>query len=284
MATARSAIVGYERLHRVGVELEGVWKGDHPIGRYDSQVGGAINRDGSLDRFGRNDRIVYDTTTGSQVTVPELGVTSPGEITSNPPVLPLTSIDLMEAFVNKYYPDYVDSTCGLHIHMSTVMRWTYSKLVAPEYAGDSQMGEEGAIFRAIREWATKRSLPNEHPIWKRLEGNNQFCLRSFKADAQAKAVDKGYNHGAEEARYTAIAYHWNRRGADSKPMRTVECRMLPMFESKALAIEALKVVMQTTNDFINREAPIREPVFFFQTPNMRGKSVTRRVVKLRRRG
>ena len=281
----RSAIKGYDRLHRVGVELEGLWKGNHPKAPWNSTIGGGIQRDGSLDDFGRDGSTIYATSDGSVIERGRLPTCTAGEITSNPPIEPLTSVEAMEEFVRKYYPDYVDSTCGLHIHMSTVMRYVYNRLLTPEYSGDDKLGEQGVIFRALEEWAKAKNLPTTHPIWERLRGKNIYCLRLFKGDGQAKTRDKGLNHDAtrEDIRYTAIAYHWSRRGGDGQPMKTVECRLLPMFETPNLAVEALKVVMRATNDYLNVAVAQKEPTFSFTVPLSKGKSITRRVTRLGRR-
>lgn len=260
----------YRFIRRVGVELEGAWKGVHTLHNYSTTTGGVIIRDGSLDSF-ESGRLICtsDGKSADRDNLPEITV---GEINSNPPCVPIRSVKTLIEFVRRYYPDYISNHCGMHVHMSTITRYAYNKLLCPEFTGDVGMGHKGEIFVALRKWAEKKGLPASHNIWRRLDNKNDFCRRSFLAEGQAKERSKNYRHSGAAARYTAVAYHWSRRGADSKPMRTVECRLLPMFENADLAVEAILEVMRTTNGFINKEIARREKSYDFNVPLSMGQS------------
>ena len=268
----------YPRIKQVGVELEGAWKGDHPVANYNSNQGGIIIRDGSLLRMytTQSDSPVYETRTGQslQGSGSDLGEYTLGEVNSNTPIPPITTMGALDEFVLKYYPDWVNDSCGLHVHMSTVHRWAYSKLLSPDFTGDNNMGIKGAIFSAIEKWADYKGFPTTHPIWSRLTGKHEYCRRRFMADGQSNARRKQYGHGHAAERYTAVSYHWNRQIAAGR-MRTVEVRLLPMFELPSLALEAIKVVLKTTNDFINEQAAEVEPTYECGIHNLGGKASER---------
>src|SRR3990167_7111359 len=80
-----------------------------------------------------------------------------GELPSPP--MPL---HMIEGWVKKYYPQVVDASCGMHIHMSFDTALTYQRLMTPTYST--------TILAAMREWATKAGLAVPPPLGARLDG------------------------------------------------------------------------------------------------------------------
>ena len=205
------------RIWKVGLELEGQWDkrpSVEPLGNV--QPDGSVRFESSLNAF------------------------HTGEISSPP----LEIIEVV-SYVRGAYPSRVNSTCGLHVHMSFRSRYAYQILMDPLY--------QDVMFSAIAKWVREEGLPEDHHVWTRLSGNHRHCQRRFLADAQVRVERKRYGYTeSEDSRYTAINYPWLQHG-------TVECRLLPMMETADEAIRGIMVVLNTTNLFLScwREREIR---------------------------
>ena len=199
------------RVSKVGIELEGGWKwAEFPEGeRYE------------IDRS-----VFRERTTKQRIMAKELMIQTLGELTSKP-MLPAK----IGVWMKKCYPHMVDETCGLHMHMSFDTKVYYSLLIRPEV--------QKTMIDSLSKWGQEEGLPASHPLWERLSGNNEYCNHEFYGDLQIQTgYKKDYNHFRPGNRYTAVAY---RKG------ETIECRMLPMFETVDQSVRALKRVIDTTN-------------------------------------
>jgi hypothetical protein len=204
------------RIHRLGVELEGGWetlpRGTRPI------------RDGSLDPFA--------------IRLQQAGYTNyiVGEVPS-PPLSPRKDDEAVfwEDWLKKHWPVKIGEECGLHLHMSFLHAFTYQRLMNPTYPA--------TIVRYMREWAETQNLPKDHPIWPRLEGKSPYCQHKFFADEQAATPTKDYNRDRQGHRYTVINYCYVRN-------HTLECRLLPMFDTLAQGQSALAELQNITNLFL----------------------------------
>lgn len=194
------------RIHRVGIELEGGWN--------KVPARSQVVHDGSVFNRGQS--------------VPKLPAGSPpilaiGEVNS----LPLTE-KAVGAYIKTHYPQALDATCGLHVHMSFLTPAIYERLVVEAYGS--------IMIDGLLGWAMKKKFPPSHPIWSRLRGENRFCTHDFIAEEQIKSKNKSKH-------YTAINYCWSLH-------QTVEVRVLPMFENVDDAIEAVSEVIAITNAFL----------------------------------
>lgn len=206
-----------DRIKAVGVELEGGWKKLPP--------NTTLTRDGSV-QF-------------ANVGIPG-GPAHVGEMPSTP-----MEVKDVEPWMRTFYPSHVNSTCGLHVHMSFKKALTYQQLMDPAYGK--------TVLEFLRRWAEREGLPKNriegdgtvvatgHTIWDRLEGKVHYCTDAFHADAQARATSKQVGSGA--SRYTAINYCYRLHS-------TVECRVLPMFETVDQAIRAVQELFRITNAFL----------------------------------
>jgi hypothetical protein len=220
------------RINMVGIELEGGWDSTRPL------VNQQIIRDGSVKFDPPQDVIkainAYPPT-DKQIKLVEEWKAKPrpqyiGELPS-PPIKP----DIVEKWVKVHFPNFVNKTCGLHIHMSFHHAFHYMVLMTSEY--------QERIVEYLRLWASKEDLPRTHPLWERLEGKSEYCQLLYIADAQSRLERKAYDRNVPVHRYTAINYSHATHG-------TVECRLLPMFDSAEQSIRALKEVMAITNAFL----------------------------------
>lgn len=196
------------RIARVGVELEGGWK-NIPDG-VQPETDTSVFKDPKTD----------------QQRVPP-GLVFAGEI----PIGPFVPAAIGRA-MKKYYPQVVDKTCGLHVHMSFESLVHYGWLIVPEF--QETMSEY--LFR----WAKKEGFADDHHIWPRLKGQSTYCQKKFWPDAQiSRKAAKGHNREEFGHRYTVVNYCGRQN--------TIEVRVLPMMDTVEQAIRGVKEVMKITN-------------------------------------
>lgn len=177
-------------LYRVGVELEGGWH-NRPCG---------LTRDGSV----------------------HVDADHVGEVPS--PVL--TPENLLE-WMDSVYPDLVNGTCGLHVHVSVRTVGLYSILMERDFYDH--------LKKSLEDWGKRSKVIARHPFWSRLRGANQYCLDEHVPEKQWQQQDKGCD------RYAILNYTWAR-------YKTVEVRVLPAFKLKCVAKDA---VLEVCNIFEN---------------------------------
>lgn len=194
----------YRYVNKVGVELEGGWNA--PL---DFQ----LDHDGSV----------------------HVDAEYVGEVPS-PPLKPRAVPKWMLA----HYPDAVNDSCGMHVHVSVNHQWHYAKLMEPEFFS--------FIKAALKAWGQQLRIRDEHPFWSRLKGQNRYCLDEFRPDTQIVHRDKGGD------RYTMLNYTWAR-------YRTVECRVLPAFASVEIAISAVYAVVDSFETYLRANCKSEAPSF-----------------------
>jgi hypothetical protein len=231
------------RIAGIGIELEGGW--DNPV------PGHNIVRDGSVKFKEPKTRVERDPITHAPTIVyvnPEEKNSFPkydiGEIVSPAKPSPLT-IDTFADWMRLCYPQHVNETCGLHVHMSFYTKLNYSRLISPDYTPH--------IISELKEFGRKRGIPGTGQgamFWNRLDPNHpwtlQHCTHLFLGDKQVLIRKKDYNsRGTSHSRYTFINYC-------EAQHHTVECRGLPMFEDVGLAIDAVAAVIDATNRYLSK--------------------------------
>lgn len=153
-----------------------------------------------------------------------------GEIPS--PVMPPSE---MPTWMRRFYPQVVNETCGLHVHMSFGNALHYQRLMVPAY--------QDAILTWITRFAEEEKLPTSHPLWERLKGNSRYCQHRFWPDLQVRQRAKDHDQQREGHRYTTINFCYGTNG-------TVECRLLPMMNEVEQGIRAVQRVLDITNAFL----------------------------------
>lgn len=248
------------RINAVGIELEGAWtrQVDQPIQRDGSvefpdapqqqqpsparvqrmgELHSAIRRGLGTAAERRIMQQEYEILAGAAMAAPNRTI---GEI-----VLPPIAPDKFSEMVIKYYPDKVNATCGLHVHMSFPYRIYYHRLMTPAFTD--------TMVKSLQEWGEEEKLAKDHPLWGRVtDANHRHCAHAYLGDNQVSITKKDYNsRGTPYSRYTAINYPLSQHG-------TVECRLLPMMETAEQGVRAIQRVIDTTNGFLHR-ARGREP-------------------------
>jgi hypothetical protein len=134
------------RLAFIGIELEGGWKSPDPVMR--------IIRDGSV--FAEGFPKGFNQSAGHRH----------GEFPSD-----ILEPAAVARWIRKYYPDFHDTTCGLHIHMSFRDAKHYESLMSMEY--------QDTLLHYLMIWGAKNAIPDSHHFWERVKGQNRFCKKEF---------------------------------------------------------------------------------------------------------
>jgi hypothetical protein len=157
---------------------------------------------------------------------------TPGEIPS--PIMPPKEL---ESWMRKHYPQVVNETCGLHVHMSFDNALHYQRLMVPSF--------QETLFHYVTLWAKNEGLPAAHPLWPRLRGESRYCRHDFWPDLQVIQREKSHDQNRHGHRYTALNFCHGTHG-------TLECRLLPMFDTPDQGIRAVQLVLDVTNAFLSR--------------------------------
>lgn len=204
------------RVYRIGIELEGGWDVLPP--------GVRLQHDGSID-FDKPIRHVGEWPIG------------PLDLVKDSPMYWVKALTVA-------YPQHVNETCGMHVHLSFKTAFAYNRLMMPQYPA--------TVVAAFSAWATKTGLSGSHPIWHRLEGLSRYCQFKFDADNQVLNGEKDHDQRRVGHRYTVINYCYGR-------YNTIECRLLPMMETAKQAVSAIQELVDVTNAFLLAVPIKREP-------------------------
>lgn len=200
---------GKNRIQNIGIELEGLWEV--------VPKGAKIIKDTSVKGF----------SSALLNKIADTGVGAIGEI-SSPPIVPA----VLEPWIIRHYPQHVNESCGLHIHMSFGSCDRYSTLMDIRY--------HDTLMHYIDKWAKAEGFPSSHWIFERLKGESVYCQRKFWPDKQVLQREKIYDKVKEGHRYTMLNYCHGLLG-------TMEVRVLPMMKTPQQSIRALQLVMDVTN-------------------------------------
>lgn len=203
------------RIYRIGIELEGGWIKLPPGVRQ-------LQHDGSV----QIDRALGD---------PQFQT---GELAIGP-------IELNEwrKWLKSHYPQKVNQTCGMHVHVQPTTSLAYSRLLDARYPG--------TVIEYFKRWATQEGLAKDHPIWPRLKGKSIYCQHLYMGEEQIRNTQKDHDRARPGHRYTVINFCHGRYG-------TVECRLLPMMQTVEQAEGAIQEFIDITNAFL-RATRKKEP-------------------------
>lgn len=188
---------------KIGVELEGGWNAysDH------------IKSDGSVS-----------------------GVKNPGEI-AFPPFHPdefpwIEPVNLpgfqnirsgtMGSFTSMY-PDHVNHTCGMHVHVSFPSTGMYAAFVDVRF--------QPWLVRGLHQWGLKGHIKSK-AFYSRLQGGQSYCRDIYAPESQLS--------GGGGQRYSIVNYCYPR-------YKTMEIRVLPMFKDVRFSIKAIKALVKLIN-------------------------------------
>lgn len=188
----------FRSINAFGVELEGGWDGVPP----DNEL---LKGDGSVSAGGRH---------------------WVGEMASKP----MYNWRNGESFIHDNYPDNVDSSCGLHVHISFKKALTGILVLAD----DSGYGD--GLINVLHRWGAKNKIMPRSCFYTRINGGNDFCKTEWNVRSLWSS------HGGD--RYTAVNFSaWREHG-------TVEIRVLPMFKKSSLAVKAVRRVLSYTDRYV----------------------------------
>jgi len=185
----------------IGFEIEGCWRLTRDVLPYH------VATDGSV-----------------RATIPSMHTT--GEVRMGP--YPNGVIDTEQ--VQSQYPDHVNSTCGLHVHLSFPNHGLYASFMSKEFYY--------WFIEGLKHWRTvaeAQGAPRSETFWNRINGNNvDFCAVNYRSEDCYGQLNGHAN------RYNAINYCLTRHG-------TIEVRVLNAW---ATAEECLLAVNEVKRLFI----------------------------------
>lgn len=156
-----------------------------------------------------------------------------GEIPSKPMVL----AELLE-WIQRCYPDHVNRSCGMHIHVSFKDNLAYAQLMTPSFYK--------YFLQEVEKWAIEKKLNEDSIFWERFQGKNSYCKKEYNADMQTRM------RGKESVRYAHLNYCYSLH-------KTIEVRLFPAFQKKALTLSAVQLVHDIFEGFLAKRT--REPVY-----------------------
>jgi len=150
-----------------------------------------------------------------------------GELSSKP-----LKLDEIRNFINNNYPDELNSSCGMHCHLSFKDdKRDLFTLATPEFYN--------FFLEKMENWANIRKLNNPSRFYHRLKGV-EYAKREFK----------GYEQLKENCdRYTHINFNSYRK------FKTVEFRLATMFDNKDIGIEYIYRLYDIVNEYLNKNKP-----------------------------
>lgn len=194
-------------ISKIGLELEGAWVKKPPALTNDRRLA----YDGSIE-------FLYDIEGDYKV----------GELRSEP-----MDEKYLYPWLSRNLPDKVNTTCGLHVHMSLPAKY-YSSLMVKRFYND--------LGQFLDHWGSEFHIPSSHPFWKRLwdKDEESFCRDKFiNPDMQAYNKRHIFTRERDDTRYTRINYCYGQHS-------TVEFRMLPAWD-KSQRITAISAVTELVN-------------------------------------
>lgn len=148
-------------------------------------------------------------------------------------------IDEIDQWIDSHYPDRMDSSCGIHVHISTNGdKLAYGKLMTPRFFR--------YYLKRYQEWGMRNNINEGSRFWNRLAGNVYYARKSFKAMAQFKASRRVSD------RYCMLNYCYGLH-------ETLESRLLPTFNESRIAKSAIHEFYDIVNTYLADNAD--EPIF-----------------------
>lgn len=211
------------KINKIGVEIEGGWQKGHKVIPKICGDGSIVTAKGyryigGIPRMPGWDKIHNVM----------------GEIKSSP----CATIDSIITWMKQNYPSATNASCGLHVHVSTKKREDYALLTDESFYKFFLNGMEA--------WGKKhlsKTKTEDKSFWKRLNGNNEFCLRSWHPLDQITGM---------RGKYTQLNF------AAFREHRTMECRLLPAFTTQEKAILGVTFFVTLVHNYLEKAKPTSE--------------------------
>ncbi len=142
--------------------------------------------------------------------------------------------------INTKYPDDIDASCGMHIHISIKNGMLFQ--VADKKFRDYFIYRMGLLAKYLRHSGNETDYKR---FIARFNNSNTYCKREFAPREQLRGGN---------SRRTMLNFCAYRK------YKTVECRLLPMFENLSNARMAAYEVVDTFESYLEKESVNYEPV------------------------
>jgi len=142
-------------------------------------------------------------------------------------------INEVENWILVNYPNEVNSSTGLHCHLSFKNdKQDYSIIATEKFYNH--------FIQELKLWSKERKINQDSRFLKRLNGV-EYAKRTFLADDQINGNNE---------RYTQINYCYHKFNG------TVEIRVGNMFNDKTISVEYVQRVIKIFNEYLSRVKPI----------------------------
>lgn len=133
--------------------------------------------------------------------------------------------------LHQLYPDETGQDCGMHVHVSFATA-DISLLASTQFF---------AYFKQRwTEWGERNSVHRASQFWTRLRGENTYCRANVAVPYNLTNMDRYH-----QLNFSSWESH-----------KTVECRLLPMFKSEAVAISAVQELINIYETWLGSEGTI----------------------------
>ena len=176
------------------------------------------------------------------------GGASAGEMVSDPGSLPVVF-----EFMDKYWPDETNKSCGMHVHISLKSNLDYSRLMSVRFYRH--------FMRKMKIFGERRHIHPNSPFWERFEGKNRYCERNDKdgrPDFRDLMKDQPLGKN-RDSRYRHVNFCYGKHG-------TVEIRMLPMFKKISVAKSAVTYMTGLIERYLRKKSKERVFTEVWETP------------------
>jgi len=138
-----------------------------------------------------------------------------GEIAS--PVFRVDRMNQFQKFVKKNLPSQVDSSAGLHCHVSVNSKYAYARLMDVEFWNAFKT----EVWKFFKESYIDETISEEtyEEFTNRFRGKSRYCKPVFAPNSQVDNVWYRLENN-EDGRYTQLNYPFGQHG-------TIECRLFP---------------------------------------------------------
>lgn len=149
------------------------------------------------------------------------------------------------AWMRQAYPQFINQTCGLHIHISVQTPQEYSSLMCREFYNEFKLKYSEFAAKELSELQDgpdkQKHVTEINRLLERLSGTNRYCRDNWNPDIQTKLTgrqDRDWDH-----RYAMLNFCYSRHS-------TVESRVLPMFSDIDRAQRALEVFISLVEKYM----------------------------------
>jgi len=217
-------------IRRIGLEIEGAWKALPPSPLHTIKYDGSLSVD---DYFTRDPCVFQCLSCGSDYSAahgcPDHQLVY-HDICAEIASKPFGTVNQALQWMEEYYPTKTNKSCGIHIHTSFHSDLDYMRLMDKEFWKFFKLQWQ-------RFGKLKRIRPNTQ-FWKRLAGENTYCLARFDPQNQAEQQTNYPN-----CRYNQLNYCYGKHG-------TLELRLLPTFSKVDLALDAFDFWVKIVESYL----------------------------------